>query len=122
MNPSRANKFYDKTTYDEIVIGQPYELAEKKQVLKKINKGSGMAAGRISVDASNNLSNSKESTIFHINKLNLNNQDLKSKYNDVTDIPNKEKNQVIINKMMPNRLSINTDLYQEAACQSNLPA
>ena len=92
MNTSRANKFFDKTHYDEIVIGQPYETAEKKQVLKKINQGSGMARGRISVDASNNLNNNKEPSMIQINKLNLNIQDLKSKYNDVTDSPIKEKN------------------------------
>ena len=119
MNTSRTNKFFDKTHYNEIVIGTPYESAEKKQVLKKINQSSGMATGRISIDGSNNLGNNNEPTMIQINKLNLNIQDLKSKYNDLTETPNKEKNQVIMNKMPTNRMSINTDLYQEAATQAN---
>ena len=78
-----------------------------------------MATGRISIDGSNNLGNNNEPTMIQINKLNLNIQDLKSKYNDLTETPNKEKNQVIMNKMPSNRMSINTDLYQEAATQAN---
>jgi len=88
-------------------------------VLKKINQSSGMATGRISIDGSNNLGNNNEPSMIQINKLNLNIQDLKSKYNDLTETPNKEKNQVIMNKMPTNRMSINTDLYQEAATQAN---
>ena len=107
-----TNKFFDKNKYNELVIGSPFDSGDKKQVLKKINQGSGLGTGRISIDNNNSLNNEKEPSMIQINKLNLNIQDLKSKYNDLTETPNKEKNQTIINKMLSNRLSINTDLYQ----------
>ena len=66
-----TNKFFDKNKYNELVIGSPFDSGDKKQVLKKINQGSGLGTGRISIDNNNSLNNEKEPSMIQINKLNL---------------------------------------------------
>jgi hypothetical protein len=62
MNTSMTNKFFDKSKYNELVIGSPFDSGDKKQVLKKINQGSGLGTGRISID--NSLNNEKEPSMI----------------------------------------------------------